>query len=209
MSEVSKRVQEFPIVPKNAPAWLGACPFIGSDLFILTSMVMSSIIMEVIHMYVSQGWIQYLIRGGDPDHDRPKLPMVHSSVVWVKQALCSMGSGARLRAPEALGYFITKYAFSPFWGTFLYYFWNNKILIFLDKLPWQTFLYTGKQILDQMYMYLFLKNYFLLKYQSIMHKNHNAMFMINVHFMMYNLCEPMKIKWSDAWIHICIRQWWA
>ena len=28
-------------------------PFIGSDLFILTSMVMSSIIMEVIHMYVS------------------------------------------------------------------------------------------------------------------------------------------------------------
>ena len=39
-------------------------------------------------------------------------------------------------------------------------------------------------------MYLFLKNYFLLKYQSIMHKNHNAMFMINVHFIMYNLYEP-------------------
>ena len=32
------------------------------------------------------------------------------------------------------------------------------------------------------------------KYQSIMHKNHNAMFMINVHYIMYNLCEPMNIK---------------
>ena len=45
---------------------------------------------------------------------------------------------------------------------------------------------TGIQILDQMDMYLFLKNYFLLKYQY--------MFMINVHFIMYNLYEPMKIK---------------
>ena len=45
-----------------------------------------------------------------------------------------------------------------------------------------------------MYMYLFLKNYFLFKYQSIMHKNHNAMFMINVHCIMYDLHEPMKIK---------------
>ena len=131
---------------------------------------------------------------GGPDHDRPKFPMVHSSVVQVKQALFSMGSGAHLRVLEAFGYFITKYAFSPFWGTYLYYFLNKKILIFLDKLPWQTFLYTGIQILDQMDMYLFLKNYFLLKYQSIMHKKHNAMFMINVHFIMYNLYEPMKIK---------------
>ena len=145
-------------------------------------------------------------RGGGPDRDRPKLPTVCSSVMQAKWALFSVGSGAHLRAPEALGYFITKYAFSPLWGTFLYYFWNIKILIFLDKLPWQTFLYTGIQILDQMDMYLFLKNYFLLKYQSIMHKNHNAMLMINVHFIMYNLYEPMKIKWSDAWIHICIRQ---
>ena len=56
------------------------------------------------------------------------------------------------------------------------------------------FLYTGIQILDQMYMYLFLKNYFLFKYQSMMHKNHNAMFMINVHCIMYNLYEPMEIK---------------
>ena len=46
-------------------------------------------------------------RGG-PDHDRPKLPTVHSSVMQAKQALFSVGSGACLRAPEALGYFITK-----------------------------------------------------------------------------------------------------
>ena len=58
----------------------------------------------------------------------------------------------------------------------------------------QTFLYTGIQILDQMYMYLFLKNYFLFKYQSIMRENHNAMLMINVHCIMYTLCEPIKIK---------------
>ena len=119
------------------------------------------------------------------------------------------GSRAHLRALEALGFFITKYAFSPFWGAFLYYFWNNKILIFLDKLSWQTFLYTGIQILDQMDMYLFLKNYFLFKYQSIMHKNHNAMFMINAHCIMYNLYEPMKFKWTHTWIHMCIRQWRA
>ena len=50
-------------------------------------------------------------------------------------------------------------------------------------------------------MYLFLNNYFLLKYQSIMHKNDNAMFMINVHFIMYNLYEPMKIKCMDTYIH--------
>ena len=114
------------------------------------------------------------------------------SCEWSEPLLA--GVQARLRALEALGFFITKHAFSPFWGIFLYYFWNNKILIFLDKLFWQTFLYTGIQILDQMYMYLFLKNYFLFKYQSIMYKNHNAMFMINVHCIMYNLYEHMKIK---------------
>ena len=59
---------------------------------------------------------------GGPDRDRPKLLMVRSSVVRAKQALFSVGSRAHLRAPEALVYFITKYAFSPFWGTFLYYF---------------------------------------------------------------------------------------
>ena len=61
-------------------------------------------------------------QGGAPDRDRPKLLTVHSSIVRAKQARFSVGSGACLRAPEALGYFITKYAFSPFWGTFLYYF---------------------------------------------------------------------------------------
>ena len=60
-------------------------------------------------------------RGG-PDCDRPKLPTVCSSFVREKRALFSVGSRAYHRAPEALGYFITKYAFSPFWGTFLYYF---------------------------------------------------------------------------------------
>ena len=59
---------------------------------------------------------------GGPDRDRPKLLTVCSSVVRVKQALFSVGFGACLRAPEALGYFITKYAFFPFRGTFLYYF---------------------------------------------------------------------------------------
>ena len=59
---------------------------------------------------------------GDPDCDRPKLAMVRSSIMQAKQALFSVGSRAHLRALEALGYFITKYAFSPFWGTFLYYF---------------------------------------------------------------------------------------
>ena len=43
---VSKSAQECPSL-----AWV--LPFIGSDLFILTSMVMPSITMEVIHMYVS------------------------------------------------------------------------------------------------------------------------------------------------------------
>ena len=36
--------------------------------------------------------------------------MVCSSIMRVKQALFSMGSGAHLRALEALGYFIIKYA---------------------------------------------------------------------------------------------------
>ena len=67
--------------------------------------------------------------------------------------------------------------------------------------PDKHFCNTGIQILDQMDMYLFLKNYFLLKYQSIMHKNHNAMFMINVHFFMYNLYEPMEIKCMDTYMH--------
>ena len=67
--------------------------------------------------------------------------------------------------------------------------------------PDKPFCNTGIQILDQMDMYLFLKNYFLLKYQSIMHKNNNA----NVHdkctFFYYNLYEPMEIKCMDTYMH--------
>ena len=37
-----------------------------------------------------------------------------SEVVWVSEALMSQGSGARFRAPEALGYFIVKAAFCGF-----------------------------------------------------------------------------------------------
>ena len=61
-------------------------------------------------------------QGGGPDRDSSKLPTVRSSIMRAKRTLFSVGSGARLRVLEALGYFITKYAFSPFWGTFLYYF---------------------------------------------------------------------------------------
>ena len=89
--------------------------------------------------------------GGGPDRDRPKLPTVRSSIVQANRALFSMGFRAHLRALEALGFFIAKYAFYPFWGTFLYYFWDNKIQIFLDKLSWKTFctyVYI-KQNLDQ------------------------------------------------------------
>ena len=46
ISEIPKSVQEFPKVPKNnqeCPSLAWVLPFIGSDLFILTSMVMSSI----------------------------------------------------------------------------------------------------------------------------------------------------------------------
>ena len=42
-------------------------------------------------------------QGGTPDCDRPKLPTVCSSVVRVKQALFSVGSGACLRAQKLLG----------------------------------------------------------------------------------------------------------
>ena len=35
-----------------------------------------------------------------------------------------LGSRAHLRTLEALGFFIAKYTLSPFWGTFLYYFFK-------------------------------------------------------------------------------------
>ena len=65
-----------------------------------------------------------------------------SGVMQTKWSLNWPGSRPPLRALEALGFVIAKYAFSPFWGTFLYYFWNNRILISLDKLSWKTILYT-------------------------------------------------------------------
>ena len=37
-------------------------------------------------------------------------------------------------SPNWLGFFITKYAFSPFWGIFFILFLDIKIIIFLDKL---------------------------------------------------------------------------
>ena len=43
----------------------------------------------------------------------------------------------------------------------------------------------------------------------IMIYNNDMIKIINVHFIMYNLFEPMKIKSGDAWIHICIRKWRA
>ena len=51
-----KSVQEFQEVPKSAqecPSQAWALPFKGRSMFTLTSMVISSIIMEVIHMYIS------------------------------------------------------------------------------------------------------------------------------------------------------------
>ena len=47
------KVQEVPKKEVKCPSLAWGLPFIGSDLFILTSMVMFSITMEVIHMYVS------------------------------------------------------------------------------------------------------------------------------------------------------------
>ena len=52
------------------------------------------------------------------------------------------------------------------------------------------FLHIGIQILDQMYMYLFVKKYFIFKYQSTVHKKHNVMFMINVY------CTTFMSQWK-------------
>ena len=77
-----------------------------------------------------QGRIQDLIRGGAQIvtglNCRRCVASVASlekiEIIRSQEFMLSVGSGACLRALEALGYFITKYAFSPFWGTFLYYF---------------------------------------------------------------------------------------
>ena len=49
-----------------------------------------------------QGQIQDLIRGG-PDHDRPKLPMVHSSVMQAKRPFSAWGLGPALGLQKLLG----------------------------------------------------------------------------------------------------------
>ena len=68
-----------------------------------------------------QGQIQDLVKGA------PKFfqPIFANSAQWSHVNKVSpywLGSRAHLRTLEALGFFITEYAFSPFWGTFLYYF---------------------------------------------------------------------------------------
>ena len=77
--------------------------------------------MMALDMMSKQGRIQDLVKGG-PELFWPcfaeSAQQSHANEVspyW-------SGSRACLRALEALGFFITKYAFSPFWGTFLYYF---------------------------------------------------------------------------------------
>ena len=63
-----------------------------------------------------QGWIQDLVKGHPNFANSAQCNHANEvSPYW-------LGSRAHLRALEALGFFITKYAFSPFLGTFLYYF---------------------------------------------------------------------------------------
>ena len=72
--------------------------------------------------FQNQGRIQDLVKGGGPILF---WPIFADSAQWSCANEVSpywLGSGAHLRALEALGFFITKYAFSPFLGTFLYYF---------------------------------------------------------------------------------------
>ena len=67
---------------------------------------------------VHQGRVQDLVKGGGPEFfwlsfaDSAQWSHVNEvSPYWLR-------SRARLRALEALGFFITKYAFSPFWLPF-------------------------------------------------------------------------------------------
>ena len=68
---------------------------------------------EVMH----QGRIQDLIKGGAPDRD--KIADIAQPLCEQSEPFSAWGLGPTL-GPQK--YFITKYAFSPFWGTFLYYF---------------------------------------------------------------------------------------
>ena len=70
---------------------------------------------------LSQGQIQDLVKGV-PKYFWPIFADSAQQSHANKVSPYWPGSRARLIALEALGFFITKYAFSPFWGTFLYYF---------------------------------------------------------------------------------------
>ena len=61
-----------------------------------------------------QGWIQDLVKGG------PQIFL--TDFCQLCAVLIGWGPGPALGPLEALGFFITKYAFSPFLGTFLYHF---------------------------------------------------------------------------------------
>ena len=62
-----------------------------------------------------QGWIQDLVKWGAQIF----WPIFANATQWSHANEVSpywLGSRAHLRALEALGFFITKYAFSPFFG---------------------------------------------------------------------------------------------
>ena len=98
-----------------------ACTGVFSNDFFFGKIMLRYFKLAVFVSVIIQGRIQDLIGG-------PQI-VTGLNCRWCAVAscersepFCSVGSGAHLRVPEALGYFITKYAFSPFWGTFLYYF---------------------------------------------------------------------------------------
>ena len=61
-----------------------------------------------------------MLSGADPGFDQGGAQIV----TGLNCRRCAAASCERSEPFQAwgLGYFITKYAFSPFWGTFLYYF---------------------------------------------------------------------------------------
>ena len=71
-----------------------------------------------------------LVSGADPGFDQGGPQIVTGlNCRWCAAASCEQsepfsawGLGPALGPQKLLGIFITKYAFSPFWGTFLYYF---------------------------------------------------------------------------------------
>ena len=68
-----------------------------------------------------QGWIQDLVKGRGAKFFWPIFADCIAELCEQSKSLLARVQ-AGLGALEALGFFITKYAFSPFWGSFLYYF---------------------------------------------------------------------------------------